>query len=109
MIVDDFEFVRPVFIPCKANTISAIDADAELAAPIAHECFEMIARRIAKIRDVRSAPDNGHLTTSGIVEPGRQKFACGLGIVTIVDILSRRISKTGHAEYNACRYTSSTG
>jgi hypothetical protein len=46
VIVDDFDFVRMLFLPSKTYSILLIDPDAVLAPPVALERFQPIARGI---------------------------------------------------------------
>ena len=42
MVIEDFNFVRSVFRPAETEAVLLIDADAELALPVAGEGFQTI-------------------------------------------------------------------
>ncbi len=52
VIVSDFDFVRPIFIPEEAYTVLIVDSDAELSKTIFLQSLQPVVRRNAQILKV---------------------------------------------------------
>jgi hypothetical protein len=57
VIVGDFDFMRPIFIPDEADTVLIIDSDAELSKAIFLQSLEPVVRRNAQVLKVHCRID----------------------------------------------------
>jgi hypothetical protein len=49
MVIDDFNVIRSILLPYKANAKLIVDADTVLTAPVSFQRFQHISRRLSQI------------------------------------------------------------
>jgi hypothetical protein len=77
MVVEDFNLVRPLFRPAEAQAVLLVDADAELALPVASEGFQTIAGRAFEVVEIGCSMQHEQLGPRPAAQirgkmPGRQ-------------------------------------
>jgi hypothetical protein len=49
VVIDDFNLIRSILLPYKANAKLIVDADTMLTSPVSSQRFQHISRRLAEI------------------------------------------------------------
>ena len=99
MVVDDFNEVRAVRCPGKADPELVVDSDAVLPLPVSLQPLETIPGRHAQILEGLSGVQRVKFPSSQSMQLKRETFASCFGGATVVDVLSRLVCEgLDHAE-----------
>jgi len=93
MVIHNFDSIRPVIRPDKADTVPVVDTDTVLPDPPSSERFQTITGRHAQVDEADCRIELLKLSGSYLPELPRATSPCGLGVPPVENILNSSIVK----------------